>query len=159
MNLPKRKLEKPHMSSNAGKKFRFLRISIQLCIVLLVIGLSACPRLIDESLVIAVEDTLAPVVKIIQPLPNESYSSMVEVQGKITDDSITVGDKSGIIKSVAFDVANDDFRRGKINIATDGAYSQDPTGGDILIEWFRIQALLYSLSTPSRPIFSQALSS
>jgi len=114
----------------------FRRFVLALLLVLLVLGLVSCPEPIDMALVRAVEDTLDPVVKITSPLPGARYSSTVLVSGTVTDDSIEAGDGQGLIKSIGYDVANDDFRRGRIIISsTTGEASQDTSGGTGVIDW------------------------
>ena len=113
---------------------RAARVFFLFPLALLIFTLFSCPKIIDEALVRAVVDSLAPVVKITTPLPNEAYSSTVTVIGTVTDDSIAAGDNDGIISSIAFEVANT-FRRGKINISTTGIATRDDNYGTGTIDW------------------------
>jgi len=118
-----------------GRRFGILDGFLLLFILLAIVGLGSCPRPVDMALVRAVEDSLAPSVTIINPKANDRYTSTVLVEGIITDDSLAFGDQQGLIQSISYDVANDDLRRGKIIIPSDGEEFQDPAGGDGIITW------------------------
>jgi len=108
---------------------------VRLFVFVAIIGLASCPRAIDMALVNAVEDSLSPSITVITPKANDHYTSTVLVEGIIADDSLSHGDAQGLIQSISYDVANDDFRRGKIIITSDGNAIQDPAGGTGTITW------------------------
>lgn len=117
------------------RRFGILDGFLLLFVILASVGLGSCPRPVDMALVRAVEDSLAPSVTILNPSANDRYTSTVLVEGIITDDSLEFGDQQGLIQSISYDVANDDFRRGKITITSDGSAVQDPAGGTGIITW------------------------
>ena len=109
--------------------------SVLLLAVLVAAAFTSCPNPVDAELVRTVEDVQAPVLTITSPAENSPYASTVVFTGTVADDSTASGDGLGSVYSISYDLSNDDFRKGKITIGTDGTVTQDTAFGDGEIVW------------------------
>ncbi len=100
-----------------------------------VLTLSSCPEPITAPMVALVEDTIPPTINISTPRGGDNYYSSVTVTGIISDDVLAEGDESGQITTIYYEIANDDFRKGKINIGLDDTVTVDETFGSGTISY------------------------
>ena len=90
---------------------------------------SSCPPEVTAPMVALVEDSLSPTINITSPNGGDNYYSTVTVTGIITDDVLTEDDTAGSITSIYYEIANDDYRKGKIDIDLDDTVTTDTDFG------------------------------
>ena len=91
---------------------------------------TSCPESITAPMVALVEDEILPTINISSPQGGDNYYSTVTVEGIIADSVLEENDNAGQIVSVYYEIANDDLRKGKIDIGLDDSVSQDTEFGD-----------------------------
>ncbi len=106
------------------------KVSLTAATAAAVLTLSSCPEPITAPMVALVEDTIPPTINISTPRGGDNYYSSVTVTGIISDDVLAEGDESGQITTIYYEIANDDFRKGKINIGLDDTVTADEDFGN-----------------------------
>ncbi|MBI9108108.1 MAG: hypothetical protein JEZ04_15270 [Spirochaetales bacterium] len=128
------------------------KIIISLAAALTILLLTSCPQEITAPMVALVQDSIAPTINIISPKGGDNYYSSVTISGVISDDVKVENDGGGQIVSISYEIANDDFRKGKINIGLDNQVTADTIFGSGTID-FDIQtgnfSFTFSTITPN----------
>ena len=113
---------------------------------------TSCPEDISAPMVDLLSDNIEPTIRITSPSPGDNYYSTVTVEGTIVDSVIQENDDAGQIRSIYYEIANDSFRKGKINIGLDDSVTADTDFGSGTID-YDISSGAFSLSfvttTPS----------
>ncbi|OQY35238.1 MAG: hypothetical protein B6241_01705 [Spirochaetaceae bacterium 4572_59] len=109
-------------------KFIFFTLILFFSVVLM-LNLTSCPQPLTEDDVVAALDELAPIITISTPGESSIYYSSVDFSLKIQDDAEAENDNKGDLSYISFDLSNDDFRGGRVDINTDGSLSQNPSYG------------------------------
>jgi hypothetical protein len=98
--------------------------------------MTSCPQDVTAPMVALAEDIIQPTISITSPSGSDNYYySTVTITGVITDDVIAENDGDGQIASVFYEIANDDHRKGKINIGLDDTVTVDTNFGSQEIEF------------------------
>ncbi|MCF6335557.1 MAG: hypothetical protein L3J12_07435, partial [Spirochaetales bacterium] len=126
------------MKTSQGR-FVYNNISKAIAVLLVItmgLFLVSCPKPIDDSLIVEVQDEFQPVITVISPVDDSYYYSSITITGAITDSALTATDGAGELSSISYTVANDVSRQGKIVFASDRSYSKDETfgSGDIIYD-------------------------
>ena len=126
------------------------KIFIILITILMAILVTSCPPDITAPMVALVEDTIAPTINITSPKGGDNYYSSVTISGVISDDVKVENDGGGQIVSLYYEIANDDTRKGKINIGLDDQITADNSFGSGTIDFDILTgAFSFTLSTLS----------
>ncbi len=97
---------------------------------LAVLVATSCPNPIDDELLLVVDDDTAPLVTITSPAEDSTYRYAVSVTGILLDSSQSAGDGRGFVRTLEFDVSNDDDLTRTITFEREGrwtVYPPDPT--------------------------------
>jgi hypothetical protein len=86
----------------------------------------ACPRPIDEELLLVAEDSLGPEIVVDSPSQNSLYKVSVPVSGKLTDPSVVAGDRRGALKTLVFSVSDFSLLNRTVTFARDGTFTVTP---------------------------------
>ena len=109
---------------------RLLKIFISAFITAAALLMTSCPPQVTPSLVSMASDILPPTITNISPKGGSNYYSSVTISGNIYDDVLESGDESGRIASISYIIANDEQRRGKIDIGPDDIPVKDTSFGN-----------------------------
>jgi hypothetical protein len=126
------------------------RVTRVLAFLPLLAVLAACPPPVSNTLAIVVADKIPPTLIITTPQIGQSYTSVVNFTGTVSDDAATAGDGKGILGHIAYSVANNVLLRGKILINQDGTTRQVSSYGPGIITWIpATRTFSFSFSTVS----------
>lgn len=117
------------------KKTASRQILIISALILTVLLSTSCPQEVTAPMVALAEDTLVPTITITSPNGGDNYYSSVTVSGFLSDDVQVETDGGGQISSFSYEIANDDFRKGKIDIGLDDQVTADTDFGSGTIDY------------------------
>lgn len=126
------------------------RVTRVLAFLPLLAVLAACPPPVSNTLASVVADKIPPTLIITIPSIGQSYTSIVNFTGTVSDDAVTAGDGKGILGHIAYSVANNVLLKGKILINQDGTTRQVSSYGPGIITWIpATRTFSFSFSTVS----------